>query len=164
MIRYGITSFYGNLSVQSKSQLLHITSTSSKLVGCTLSPSLQAIFEQTLVWQAQKICSDATYVLHPEYQLLPSGKHYRIPKCKLNRYNCVQVLFHSTLDHRIKPAHVELVFYPVSTQLVWLPVTDLSCCVTCTTTMTPKPKQAPTSCPQTWWGSRVVVIDVVSWL
>ena len=37
LIRYGITSFYGNLSVQSKSQFLHITSTSSKTVGCTLS-------------------------------------------------------------------------------------------------------------------------------
>ena len=31
MIRYGITSFYGNLSVKSKSQLLHITGTFSKI-------------------------------------------------------------------------------------------------------------------------------------
>ena len=36
LIRYGITSVYGNQSVQSKSQFLHITSTSSKTVGCTL--------------------------------------------------------------------------------------------------------------------------------
>ena len=69
-----------------KSQLLRIASTSSKIVGCTLSPSLQEVFEQTLVRQAQKICSDATEVLHSECQLLPSGKRYRIPKCKRSRY------------------------------------------------------------------------------
>ena len=86
LIRYGITSFYGNQSVQSKSQFLHITSTSSKIVGSTLSPSLQEIFEQTLFRQAQKICSDATHALHSGYQLLPSGKRYRIPKRKLNHY------------------------------------------------------------------------------
>ena len=82
-------SFYGNQSVnqsvQSKSQL-RITSTSSKTVGHTLSPSLQEMFEQSLVRQAQKVCSDAKHVLHSEYQLLPSGQHYRIPKCKLNHY------------------------------------------------------------------------------
>ena len=35
----------------------------------------------TLVRQAQKICSDATHVLHSQYQLLPPGKRYIISKC-----------------------------------------------------------------------------------
>ena len=68
MIRYGITTFYGNLSVQSKSQILCTTSTSSKIVGCTLTPSFQEIFEHshTQVQQAQKICSDAAHGLHTQ--------------------------------------------------------------------------------------------------
>ena len=37
LITYGITSFSGNLSVQSKSQILRIKSNSPKTVGCTLS-------------------------------------------------------------------------------------------------------------------------------
>ena len=81
-------SFYRNQavnqSVPSKSQLLRITSTSSKIAGCIISHSLKKIFEQTLIWQAQKVCSDPTHVLHTWYQLLPSGKRYRIPKCELN--------------------------------------------------------------------------------
>ena len=47
VIRYDKTSLYGNLSVQAKSQLRCITSTSSKNIGCTFSPSLQEIFDQT---------------------------------------------------------------------------------------------------------------------
>ena len=61
-------SFYRNQavnqSVPSKSWLLHTTSTSSKIGGCTLSPSLQEMFQQTLIRQAQKVCSDPTHVLH----------------------------------------------------------------------------------------------------
>ena len=40
-----------------------------------------------------------------------SGKRYRIPKCRLShcKYS------HSTLNQRIKPTHVESVFYPSST-------------------------------------------------
>ena len=41
----------------------------------------------------------------------------------------LQVLFHSTLDQRIKPAHVERVFYPGGAQLDRLPVAGLSCCI-----------------------------------
>ena len=62
-----------------------------------------------------------------KYQLLPSGKRYRIPV----QAQSLQVLFHSTLDRRIKPAHVESVFYPGSAQLRSdrLHVAGLSCCV-----------------------------------
>ena len=49
-------------------------------------PISKQISQHTLVRQAQQICSDATHVLHSEYQLLPSGKCYRIPKSKLSRY------------------------------------------------------------------------------
>ena len=87
VIRYSITYFYENVSLQFTSQLLLITSTSSKGVGCTLPASPQEIFEQTLVRQRQTIYPDAVYVLHSQYKLLPSGKRYTIPKCKVNRYN-----------------------------------------------------------------------------
>ena len=87
VIRSGITSFYGNLSVHSKITIpAHREHFFKNSRPYSLSPSLQKVFEQTLVRQAQKICSDATEVLHSECQLLPSGKRYRIPKCKLSRY------------------------------------------------------------------------------
>ena len=49
----------------------------------------------TLVRQAQKICSDATHVLHSQYQLLPSGKRYTQSQ---SANSSLQVLFESTLN------------------------------------------------------------------
>lgn len=46
--------------------------------------SLQAIFEQATLKQAYKIVSDPSHVPHTEHELLPCGKGFRVPHCKLN--------------------------------------------------------------------------------
>ena len=87
ILRYGITAWFGNLSVQLKSQLSRLTRTAMKITGST-SPMifLQEIFEQTLRRQSVKIIYDTKHVLYNEFQLLPSGRRYRTPPCRLNRY------------------------------------------------------------------------------
>ena len=85
MIRSGITSFCENLSVQSRSQLLRIVSTSTKIVGCTLSFTPGSL-QQTIVWQAQEVCFDASHLLYLQYQLLLSGEPYGIPMRRLSCY------------------------------------------------------------------------------
>ena len=87
ILRYGITVWFGNMSVQSKSQLSRLMRTATKITGST-SPmiSLQEIFEQTLRRQSVKIIYDTKYVLHNEFQLLPSGRRCRTPPCRLNIY------------------------------------------------------------------------------
>ena len=86
ILRYGITVWFGNLSVQSKSQLSRLMRSAMKITDST-SPtiSLQEIFEQTLRRQSVKIIYDTKHVLHNEFQLLPSGRRYRTPPCRLNR-------------------------------------------------------------------------------
>ena len=87
ILRYGIIVWFGNMSVQSKSQLSRLLRTAMKITGST-SPviSLQEMFEQTLRRQSVKIIYDNKHVLHNEFQLLPSGRRYRTPPCRLNRY------------------------------------------------------------------------------
>ena len=87
ILRYGITAWFGNLSVKLKSQLSRLMRTAMKITSST-SPmiSLQEIFEQTLRRQSVKIIYDTKHVLHNEFQLLPSGRRYRTPPCRLNRY------------------------------------------------------------------------------
>jgi len=36
--------------------------------------------------EAHKIRDDPTHILNKELELLPSGKRFRMPKCRLNRY------------------------------------------------------------------------------
>ena len=60
------------------------------MTGVREHPTLQAIFEETVLRQARKIVADPSHVLNSEYELLPSGRRYRVPvknkKRYLNRY------------------------------------------------------------------------------
>ena len=85
LIRYGITAWFGNLSVQLKSKLIRLMHTAWKIIGVKNHSSLQSIFEQATLRQANRIISDPSHVLHDEYELLPSGRRFRVPRCKLNR-------------------------------------------------------------------------------
>lgn len=49
---------------------------------------LQAIYEQSVITQEQKIVSDPTHSLHTEFQLLSFGRKPRVPKSRLNNYKC----------------------------------------------------------------------------
>ena len=86
IIRYGITTWLGNLSVKLKTQLQNLIQRAGKIIGMQPPRPLQEIFERTLIKQGQKISQDPTHILHKEYEMLPSGRRYRVPNCKLNRY------------------------------------------------------------------------------
>ena len=83
IMRYGITAWYGNLTVQSKSQIARLVQTAMKMMGVKKHPSLQNIYEQSIIRQAQHMVS---HILDPDLQLLPSGRRFRVPKSRLNRY------------------------------------------------------------------------------
>ena len=83
IIRYGMTAWYGTLSVQLKSRIAKIA---MKVIGRRDSPSLQTIFETTVLSLAKRVCFDPSHVLFSEYELLPSGIRYRACLCKINRY------------------------------------------------------------------------------
>ena len=86
IIRYGITTWFGNLSVKLKSQLQNLIKRAGKIMGMQPPCSLQAIFERTLVMQGSKITRDPNHILHSQFELMPSGRRYRVPTCRLNRY------------------------------------------------------------------------------
>ncbi|KAF7645183.1 hypothetical protein LDENG_00208800 [Lucifuga dentata] len=86
ILHYGITVWFGNLTVKLKSQINRLTGRAGEIIGqLPLSP-LQEIYEESVLKQARKIVSDPNHVLHEEYELLPSGRRYRLPKCGSNKY------------------------------------------------------------------------------
>ncbi len=86
IIRFGMSAWYGNLSVHVKSKLNRLVQTAMKVIGRTENSSLQSIYEESVLRLAQRALSDPAHILNSEYQLLPSGKRYRAPLCKLNRF------------------------------------------------------------------------------
>ena len=87
ILRYGITSWFGNLTVKYKSEILRLAKMAGKIMGMSAPPiTPQVIFEQATIGQVKKIVSDPSHVLYPEYRLMPSGRRYEVHACRYNRY------------------------------------------------------------------------------
>ena len=86
IIRYGMAAWFGTLSVQLKSRISKMEKIAMKVIGRRDSPSLQAIFEKTVLGLANRVLSDSSHILFSEYELLPSGRRYRVCSCKSNRF------------------------------------------------------------------------------
>lgn len=54
LLRYGISAWFGNLTDQSNAQINRLIQITMKIIGVHQHPSLQDIFQQTIVRQAQK--------------------------------------------------------------------------------------------------------------
>ena len=85
LIRHAITTWFVNLPVKQKAQLQNLTGQAGKIIGMPPPSSLQENFEETVRRQGRKIAGDPNHVLFSEYELLPSGKRYKVPNCMLNR-------------------------------------------------------------------------------
>ena len=80
------SSWYGNLTAKLKTKLARLVHTAMKVIGKSSYQTLQSIYEQSVLSQAQRIARDPSHILHSVYDLLPSGRRYRVPCCKLNRF------------------------------------------------------------------------------
>ena len=60
LVRFGITVWFGHLSVTLRSKLVGLMQTAGKIIGVRQLPSLQSIYEQAALKQAPKIVSDDT--------------------------------------------------------------------------------------------------------
>ena len=80
ILQYG-SVWFGALSAQLRARILRLLWIHSKSVG----HSVESTFFETNrhpVRLADKITLDPYHVLQGEYQLLPSGRCYRVPKCR----------------------------------------------------------------------------------
>ncbi len=82
-IGYVTTGWCGNLTVQLKSQITCLAQTAMEIIGVKNQPSLQTIYEQSVMRHAKKTVTNLNNTLHPELQLLSSGKSFRVPMCRL---------------------------------------------------------------------------------
>ncbi len=75
------TACYSHLSVQIKNRLARLVRTAVRVIGEKEHQSIQSIYLHSALRGAHKIFAEPSYVLHSEYELLPSGRRLRVPKC-----------------------------------------------------------------------------------
>ena len=66
IIRYGITTWFGNLTVKFRSQLQNLIKRAGKIIGMLPPSFLQEIFEHTVKKQGQKITTDPNHILYKD--------------------------------------------------------------------------------------------------
>ena len=82
IVYYAITTWFGNLSIKLKSQLCSLINRAGKIMGAPPPSSLQDIYDETARRRGLKISRDPNHVLNREFELMPSGRRYRLPTCK----------------------------------------------------------------------------------
>lgn len=86
IVRYGMVVWFGNLSVKLKSSLQTLIKRAGKIIGQVQSTTLNELFVEAVKKHSFKIINDPNHVLCSEYEMMPSGRRYRLPNCRLNRF------------------------------------------------------------------------------
>lgn len=81
ILTWCIISWYGNIMVQNKNRLSNIV----KVIGIQLL-SLVAIYDRQVLRKVQSILASLDHPPLEEFALLPSGRGYRSPRVKSNRF------------------------------------------------------------------------------
>ncbi|KAL0199254.1 hypothetical protein M9458_007794, partial [Cirrhinus mrigala] len=84
ILTYCICIWYPSCTVAQKKALQRVINTAQKIVGCPL-PSLEDLHSSRCLKKAQNIIKDTSHPGHPLFELLPSGRRYRLINARTNR-------------------------------------------------------------------------------
>ena len=82
---FNICVWYGHLTLANRNKLNRIVKTAGKIAGC-LQKSLDDLYRTAVQRKALSIINDETHPLHTEFELLPSGRRYRVPLARKKIY------------------------------------------------------------------------------
>ena len=83
ILTFNMAMWYGNLNVKGKTKLQRIVNLASKIIG-KRQKQLSCIYEIIIRKKAIKIAHDPSHPLFREFDLLPSGGRYRVPRHSRN--------------------------------------------------------------------------------
>ena len=79
VLTFGFLCWFEGLSVKNKNVLNRVVNVCGKVVGES-QESLGALYESRVARKAKAIVRDSSHILAQHYQLLPSGRRFRVPK------------------------------------------------------------------------------------
>lgn len=85
VLSFSTVVWYGHISLKAKNQLDQIVKWSGRLIGES-KPGVASLYTKQLQRMAFSILDDDSHPLHSEFQLLPSARRYKVPRCRTKRY------------------------------------------------------------------------------
>ena len=79
-----ITAWYGNCTVRDQQALQRVVRMAGRITGGTF-PALQDIYTKRCRKKTERILEDPTHPAHGLFELLKSGRRYRVHKASLER-------------------------------------------------------------------------------
>ena len=83
LLSFNITVWYGNLTVKNKSKLARVVNMAGKITGRPQS-HLGEIYKLSVHRKALAITADASHPMYCQFEVLPSGRRYRLPLARKN--------------------------------------------------------------------------------
>ena len=83
LLSFNITVWFGNLSLANKNKLGRVVKNASKIVG-KQQEEINSIYQRSIRKKAASIVLDNLHPLNTQFEILPSGKRYRVPRCRKN--------------------------------------------------------------------------------
>lgn len=77
-------AWYGNLSLSNKNRLCSLVKVTGKIISVNQT-GLAEIFHNSVFKKAQVILGTSDHPLHTEFQMLPSGRPFRVPVYRSKR-------------------------------------------------------------------------------
>ena len=85
VLSFNISVWFGHLSVKNRSKLSRVVNIASKIIGKSQDPLIN-IYNLNIKKKANTIVADQSHPLHACFEKLPSGRRFRVPRCKKNLY------------------------------------------------------------------------------
>ena len=85
VLTFGFVCWFGGLSVANKNVLERVVRVSGKVIG-ERQCGMGELYERRVVRKGRAIAMDSSHVLAKLFDLLPSGRRYRVIKCKKQRF------------------------------------------------------------------------------
>lgn len=85
VLSFSILVWYGHISLKAKNHLDQIIKWSGRLIGES-KPGVASLYAKQLQRMALSILNDDSHPLRNEFQLLPSARRYKVPRCRTKRH------------------------------------------------------------------------------
>ncbi len=104
VVIFSLICWYGSITLKQNNSISRLISVSSCVTG-SKQKSLGEFYQKQMLRRVESILSDSSHPLPAEFQMLPSGSRFKLPKLRTNRYKhsfepAAILLLNSKTKHR----------------------------------------------------------------